>query len=66
VAVRRRFRGEIRADVAGRLSTNTCSRKRSLSFAAIVRAEISAPPPGAKGTMSRTGREGYFSWACAA
>src|SRR5262245_22025945 len=27
---------------------------------------MSVPPPGGKGTTSRTGRPGYLSWACAA
>src|SRR5690242_6927495 len=47
-----------------RLSTTNCWPRASESFCENWRAEMSLPPPGANGTMTRTGLVGYC-WACA-
>src|SRR5688572_19098958 len=48
-----------------RLSTTNCWPRNSESLFENTRAVMSLPPPGANGTMTRTGLTGYF-WASTA
>jgi hypothetical protein len=48
----------ILAPAPGRFSMMNCCPSRSDSHCPIRRAMMSAPPPGAKPTMMRTGRDG--------
>src|SRR6266850_6211792 len=50
---------------AGRFSTTKLWPKRCMSCCARMRATTSVPPPGAKGTTTRTARAGYSSAALA-
>jgi hypothetical protein len=45
-------------DAPGRLSMMICSPSNSESFGAMMRATKSDAPPGAKGTIMRSGRVG--------
>src|SRR5258706_15227366 len=49
-----------------RFSTTTGWPRYSLILGAIIRAEISVPPPATDGTITRIGRIGYVSCAFAA
>jgi hypothetical protein len=43
-----------------RLSTMNCWPNSAVSFDANMRATMSVPPPGASGTITRTGRSGHL------